>query len=88
MKIQQTAINHSPDTNFDEFKRLYRNFTAKKYSFLLIDTTLPSENPFRFRKNLLQEVHRVIMTFDDKIRDETLFDIYMAAAKNMSIIIR
>ena len=28
-------------------------YTAEPYSFLVDDTTLPSDNPLRFRKNLL-----------------------------------
>ena len=44
---------------------LHKKCTTKPYSFLMIDTTLASDNPLRFRKNL-------IMTTDDKIRDEKL----------------
>ena len=29
-------------------------YTAEPYSFLVNDTTLPSDNPLRFRKNLLK----------------------------------
>ena len=52
-KVQQIATNHSSDIDFDEFKRLYRSFTAELHSFLIIDTTLPSDDALRFRKNLL-----------------------------------
>ena len=38
----QTAINHSSDTDFDEFNRPYVKQTAEPYSFLGIDATLPS----------------------------------------------
>ena len=48
-KVQQIATNHSSDIDFDEFKR----FTAELHSFLIIDTTLPSDDALRFRKNLL-----------------------------------
>ena len=34
--------------------KLYKDYTKEPLSFLLNDTTLPSNNPFRFRKNLLQ----------------------------------
>ena len=35
---------------------LYKKCTAKPFSFLVIDTTLASDNPLRFRKNLLEIV--------------------------------
>ena len=44
------------DIDFEEIKRLYRKCSQDPYSFLVIDITLPSDNPLRFRKNLLQEV--------------------------------
>ena len=49
-EFQQIAINHSSDTK--DFIEIYRKCTDKPYSFLFIDTTLPSNNPLRFRKNL------------------------------------
>ena len=69
-ELQEIATNHSADINFDEFKRLYRKCIAEPYSFLVIDTTLPSDNALGFRENLLKEVLRVIMTDGDKIRDK------------------
>ena len=35
---------------------LYKKCTAKPYSFLIIDATLASDNPLRFRKNLLERI--------------------------------
>ena len=35
---------------------LYKRFTAKPNSFLVIDTTLASENPLRFGENLLERI--------------------------------
>ena len=51
-ELQQIAINHSSDINTKDFIEIYRKCTDKPYSFLVIDTTLPSNNPLRFRKNL------------------------------------
>ena len=51
-ELQQIAINHSSDINTKNFIEIYRKCTDKPYSFLVIDTTLPSNNPLRFRKNL------------------------------------
>ena len=35
---------------------LYKKCTAKPYSSLLIDTTLASDNPLHFRKNLSERI--------------------------------
>ena len=51
---------------------LYRKCTPEIYLFLVIDTTLPLDNPLHFRKILLEEVYRVVMTNVEKIRDEEL----------------
>ena len=52
-ELQQIALNHSSDIDFKDFMNIYKKCTAKPYSFLVNDTTLPSDNPLRFRKNLL-----------------------------------
>ena len=51
-ELQQTAINHSSDINTKDSINIYEKCTDKPYSFLVIDTTLPSNNLLRFRKNL------------------------------------
>ena len=51
-ELQQIAINHSSDINTKDFANFYRKCTAEPYSFLVNDTTLPLNNPLRFRKNL------------------------------------
>ena len=50
-ELQQIAINHSADIDYKDFLKIYRNCTSEPYSFLPIDTTLPADNPLRFRKN-------------------------------------
>ena len=52
-QLQNIAINHSADIDYKDFMKIYRKCTSKPYSFLTIDTTLPADNPLRFRKNLL-----------------------------------
>ena len=52
-ELQQTASNHSSDIDFKDFMKLYKDYTKEPYSFLLNDTTLSSDNPLRFGKNLL-----------------------------------
>ena len=53
-ELKQIAVNHSSDIDFKDFMNLYKKCTAKLYSFLVIDTTLASDNSSRFRKNLLE----------------------------------
>ena len=53
-ELQQIATNHSSDTDFKYFMEIYKKFTAEPCSFLINDTTLLSNNPLRFRKNLLE----------------------------------
>ena len=51
-ELQQIAINHSSDINTKDFIKIYKKCTDKPYSFVVNDTTLSSNNPLRFRKNL------------------------------------
>ena len=51
-ELMQIAINHSSDINTKDFIEIYRKCTDKPYSFLVIDSTLRSNNRLRFRKNL------------------------------------
>ena len=51
-ELQQIAFNHSSDIEFTNFMNLYKKCTRKPYSFVVIDITLTSDNPLRFRKNL------------------------------------
>ena len=52
-ELQQIALNHSSDIDFNDFMNFYKKYIKEPYSFLVNDTTLPSDNPLRFRKNLL-----------------------------------
>ena len=51
-ELQNITINNSADIDYQDFIKVYRKRTKKPSKFLTIDTTLPSSNPFRFRKNL------------------------------------
>ena len=53
-ELQQIALYHSSDIDFKNFIKICKKCTGEPYSFLDIDTTLPSDNPLRFRKNLLK----------------------------------
>ena len=49
--FQNIAFNHSADIDFEDFAKIYKNCTKEPYSFSTIDTTLPTDNPMKFRKN-------------------------------------
>ena len=55
-ELQQIAFNHSSDIDFQDFMNLFKKCTVKPYSFLVIDTTLASDNSSRFRKNVLERI--------------------------------
>ena len=48
--------NYSADIDYKDFMRIFREYTCESYSYLTIDTTLPANNPLRFRKNLLDSL--------------------------------
>ena len=51
-ELQQIAINRSSDIDFKDFVKIYKKCTDDPFSFLVNDTTLSSDNPLIFRKNL------------------------------------
>ena len=65
----EIAISHSSDISAKDFINIYKKCTAERYSFLVIDTMLASNNPLRFRKNLFNiynKNHDKIKTIEDK----------------------
>ena len=53
-ELQQIALNRSSDIEFKDFTNIYKKCTTEPYSFLVKDTTLPSDDPLSFRRNLLK----------------------------------
>ena len=53
-ELQLIALNHSSDIDFKDFIKIYKKCTARPYYFLVYDTTLPSDDPLRFIKNILK----------------------------------
>ena len=53
-ELQQIVLNHSSDIDFKDFMNIYKKCIAKPYSFIVNDTTLPSDKLLRFGKNLLE----------------------------------
>ena len=54
-ELPQIALNHSSDIDFKDFMKIYKKYTKEPYSFLVNDTTLPSDDLLRFSKNLLRQ---------------------------------
>ena len=50
-ELQQTAFNNPSDIDFRYVKNLYKNVLQNDI-FIVIDTTLASDNHLRFRKDL------------------------------------
>ena len=55
-ELQKIVFNHSSDIDFQDFMNLCKKSTVEPYYFLVIDTTLSSDNSLRFRKNLLETI--------------------------------
>ena len=53
-ELQQIASNHSSGIDFKDFMKIYKKCTVEPNPFLVNDATLPSDNPLRFRRNLLK----------------------------------
>ena len=55
-ELQNIAIDHSADIDYQGFKKIYRECTKEPYNFLTTDTTLPASDPWRFRKNVFESL--------------------------------
>ena len=53
-ELQQIALNHLSDIDFKDSIKIYKKYTKEPYSFLVNDSTLPSDDPLRFTKHLLR----------------------------------
>ena len=50
-ELQNIAQENSEDIDFKHFLKTYKDYTSEPYSCMIIDITVPSGNPMRFRKN-------------------------------------
>ena len=76
-ELQQTALNNSSDIDFKDFVKIYKRCTAELFSFLVNNTTLPSDLEKKFKW-----IYNKIMTIDDEIEDEKIqYDINRKPAK-------
>ena len=55
-ELQNIAINHSVDIDYNDFMKIYRECANEPFNFLTYDTTLPASNPLRFRRNLFESL--------------------------------
>ena len=53
-ELQQIVLNHLSNIEFKYFIKLYKGYNKEPFSFLVNNTTLPSDNLLRFTKKLLQ----------------------------------
>ena len=51
-EVQQIALNYLSHIEFKDFMKFYKDFSKELFSFLVNDTTLPSDSLLRFRKKL------------------------------------
>ena len=55
-ELQNIAINHSADIDYQDFMKIYRECTKEPFNVLTVNTTLPASGPLRFRKNLFDSL--------------------------------
>ena len=51
-ELQNIAINHSANNDYNHFMKIYRKCSKEPYSFLTINTMFQADNSLSFRKNL------------------------------------
>ena len=54
-ELQQISYNHSAEMDFQDFKELYKKCNRGRHDFLVLDMTLPADDPRRHRKNLMPD---------------------------------
>ena len=52
-ELQKISSNYSSDTDFEDYMKLYKDYTKELYSFLVNNTTFSSDNSLRFTKKVL-----------------------------------
>ena len=55
-ELQNIAINHSADIDYQDVMKIYRECIKEPYNFLTIDNMLPASDPLGFRKNLFDSL--------------------------------
>ena len=52
-ELQEVTWNHLSDNEFKVVMKLYKDCAKESFTFLVNDMTLSSNNPLKFKKNLL-----------------------------------
>ena len=55
-QIQQITFHYSSDIGLEDYMNLYQKCTANPYFFIVIDTTIASDNLLHSRNNLLERI--------------------------------
>ena len=53
-EIRNIAEDNSADLEYSDFLKLYKHFTSKRCCFVITDTTLPSNDPKKYRSNFIE----------------------------------
>ena len=59
------AVNYLSNSKFKIFMNLYKKCISKPNPFEISDANLLENNPLRFRHNILERIHQLIMKIDD-----------------------
>ena len=70
-ELQNIAINHSADTDHQDFMNIYRECTDESFNFLAVDSTLLASDPLSLRKNCLVLI-KMTVTDQTKILDRNI----------------
>ena len=81
--LQQIAFNNSSDIDFKDFMNCYKN-VLQNPNFLITDAAHASDNPFYFKRSLLEIMWKLIMTIDDKTKDWKFQHDFNRKAANIS----
>ena len=54
-ELQNIAKENSGDIDFKDFFKIYKDYTSEPYSCMIIDRTVFSGHPMRFRKNFKKQ---------------------------------
>ena len=71
-ELKQIAIHHSADIDRTDVMNIYKKFIREPYSFLTTDTTLPANDPLRFRKKSFRSFIKMTLTDNLKILDNKI----------------
>ena len=71
-ELQNIAISHSADIDYQDFIKIYRECTKEPYNFLTIDSKLPASDPLRFRKEMTIKIKKMTITDQIKILNKKI----------------